>query len=289
MSDFFLTLVASEQPLSENTLSIAGDFANARWLSDDKAADIQLLNPLGDAALKYVRDQLADQKIDAFYTSSENRRKKLVLADMDSTIVTGETLDELAAYAGIKDQIAAITARAMNGELDFHAALRERVGLLKDLPASKLDETLAETHLTGGARTFIQTMKKYGATCVLVSGGFTFFTSAIAEQVGFDQNHGNTLDIQDGKLTGSVIEPILDKESKLKFLKQYAKKLGISLKETLTIGDGANDLPMLQAAGLGLGFHAKPAVQAELANTIRFGDLTCALYAQGFSDDEFVA
>ncbi len=289
MSTFFLTLVASENNLTQNTINIVGDFDEVTWLKTDKAADIKLLNPLGAAAIRYIREQLAKQKIDVFYTSAENRRKKLILADMDSTIVTEETLDELAAYAGIKDKIAAITARAMNGELDFHEALRERVGLLKGLNADTLDKTLAKTPLTSGARTFIQTMKKLGATCVLVSGGFTFFTDAIAKQVGFDNNHGNQLKIEDGKLTGQVIEPILDKESKLIFLKQYSDNLNLAIDQTLTIGDGANDLPMLQAAGLGLGFHAKPSVETELNNMIRFGDLTCALYAQGISNNEFIS
>ena len=287
MTNFFLTLVANDTPLTEKTINIVGDFIDFQWLKKDKAADIRLNQPLGRAAINYLRTQLENQKIDVFHTASDNRRKKLLLADMDSTIVTGETLDELAAYAGIKDKIAAITARAMNGELDFHAALRERVGLLTGLSDSKLQETLDETHLTSGAQTFVQTMKKHGAHCVLVSGGFTFFTQAIANQTGFDNHHGNTLDIQDGKLTGKVIDPILDKESKRAFLNEYVQQRGITLEDTLTIGDGANDLPMLQAAGLGIGFHAKPTVVEQLDNMIRFGDLTSALYAQGYREDEF--
>ncbi len=287
MTNFFITLVAADKNLTEEHFHIVGDFTNSAWLSPSHAADIVIENPLGTAALSYIRDQLAAQNIDVFQTAAFNRRKKLLLADMDSTIVTGETLDELAAYAGIKDKIAAITARAMNGELNFHEALRERVGLLSGLSADKLQETLNETHLTSGATTFVQTMKKHGATCVLVSGGFTFFTQAIADQTGFDHNHGNQLDIADNALTGQVIEPILDKNSKLSFLNQYAQSLNIDTSEALTIGDGANDLPMLQAAGLGLGFHAKPAVVAELDNMIRFNDLTAALYAQGYNDTEF--
>lgn len=287
MPNFFLTLVASSAPLTENTINIVGDYQDFQWLAPGRAVDIRLNQPLGAAAITYIRTQLAAQNIDVFHTAEENRRKKLLLADMDSTIVTGETLDELAAYAGIKDKIAAITARAMNGELDFHAALRERVGLLKDLPAEKLSETLAQTQLTPGAKTFVQTMKKHGAHCVLVSGGFTFFTGAIAAQAGFDAHHGNQLDIADDKLTGHVIEPILDKTAKLAFLNQYCTQLNLPLEQSLTIGDGANDLPMLQAAGLGLGFHAKPAVEAQLNNMIRFGDLTAALFAQGYREDEF--
>ncbi len=287
MTNFFLTLVATDTPITEDTINIVGDFVDFQWLKQGIAADIRLNQPLGRAALNYIRAQLEPQKIDVFQTAGENRRKKLLLADMDSTIVTGETLDELAAYAGIKDKIAAITARAMNGELDFHAALRERVGLLEGLSDSKLQETLDETHLTSGAKTFVQTMKKHGAHCVLVSGGFTFFTAAIAAQTGFDNHHGNTLDIQGGKLTGKVIEPILDKQSKLTFLNEYADRQNLILDQALTIGDGANDLPMLQAAGLGIGFHAKPAVVEQLDNMIRFGDLTSALYAQGYNENEF--
>ena len=287
MSHFFITFVATQTPLSESMVHIAGDFIDFQWLAKDRAAEIKVEKPLGKAALTYIRQQLAAQKIDVFQTPAAHRRKTLLLADMDSTIVTGETLDELAAYAGIKDQISAITARAMNGELDFHAALRERVGLLTSLPAEKLGETLEQTQLTTGAKIFVKTMKKHGAHCALVSGGFTFFTEAIAKQAGFDTHHGNQLEIAQDKLTGRVIDPILDKNSKLAFLKDYAQKLNLSLDQTLTIGDGANDLPMLQAAGLGLGFHAKPAVVEQLDNMIRFGDLTSALFAQGYHEDEF--
>lgn len=282
-----LTFVAKNADLDASMLNIVGDFSNLTWLSPSKAAQVDVAHSPNPAAIKYIRDQMVGSQIDVFVTPSENRRKKLLLADMDSTIVTSETLDDLAAFAGIKDQIAAITARAMNGELDFHAAIRERVGLIKGLPASALEETLKETKLTKGAQTFVQTMKKHGSTCILVSGGFTFFTEKIAELCGFNAHHGNTLGIDGDKLSGLVIDPILDKDSKLAFLKDYAAKQSITLDDTITIGDGANDLPMLQAAGLGLGFHAKPAVVSELANFIRFNDLTAALYAQGYSDNEF--
>lgn len=288
MTNFFLTLVSNAAPLKASTLNIVGDFKNVTWLAPEKAADIHLLSPLGDAALTYIRTQLAPQQIDVFYTPAHNRKKRLLLADMDSTIVTEETLDELAAHAGLKDEIAAITARAMNAELDFHDALHARVSKLKNLPINTLDETLARTPLTPGARTFVHTMRSHGATCVLVSGGFTHFTKAIAQQVGFHHNHGNTLDTANGKLTGTVSPPILDKNAKLAFLKDYCAHLNLSPQDALTIGDGANDLPMLEAAGLGLGFHAKPAVTQHITNTIRFGDLTAALFAQGYSIDEFV-
>ena len=287
-SSHILTFIASNNDLSQETLNIAGDFKNLTWLSPNKAADITLMHEPNPAAITYIRDQLAKHQIDVLVTPAENRKKKLLLADMDSTIVTSETLDDLAAHAGIKEQIAEITARAMNGELNFHDAIRQRVALIKGLPTEALNETLTETQLTAGAKIFVQTMKKYGATCVLVSGGFTFFTKSIASQCGFDHHHGNTLDIADNKLTGRVIDPILDKDTKLKLLNEYILKTNHQPLNTMTIGDGANDLPMLQAAGLGLGFHAKPSVAAQLTNTILYNDLTAALYAQGYREKEFV-
>jgi len=233
-----------------------------------------------------------DAKVDVFVTPEKNRRKKLLLADMDSTIVQGETLDDLAAYAGIKDQIAAITARAMNGELDFHTAIRERVGLLKGLSAEMLHKTLQETYLNKGAKTLVQTMKKNDAVCVLISGGFTFFTEAIARQTGFHHHHGNHLNIDDQVLAGTVGEPILDKDSKRDYLHNYVADLALDLFDVLTIGDGANDLPMLLAAqnadGLGMGYYAKPAVAQQLTNVIRHTDLTAALYAQGYKREELM-
>lgn len=289
MTTFFLTFVSSKTVLQDHHFDIVGDYLELNWLADGVAADISLAQKPSVSALAYIRAQLEAEEIDVFVSSAENRRKKLLLADMDSTIVTGETLDDLAGFAGIKDKIAAITARAMNGELDFHDAIRERVGLLKGLNTDALDGALTETTLTAGATTFVQTMKKFGATCVLVSGGFTFFTEAIARQTGFDHHHGNQLGIDGNALSGQVIDPILDKDSKLAFLNEYCAQQGLSLDEALTIGDGANDLPMLQAAGMGLGFHAKPSVAAQLENVIRFGDLTSALYAQGFTKDEFAS
>lgn len=257
------------------------------WLSPKKAADLEISTAPTHEDLDELRKRLTPQKIDIFSSAPENRRKKLLVADMDSTIVSGETLDDLAEFAGLKDKIAAITAKAMNGELDFHDAIRERVGLLKDLPVESINKTLELTHLNPGAKTFVATMKKHGATCVLVSGGFTFFTNAIAQQAGFDAHHGNELIIDGDVLAGTVKEPILDKHAKVDFLNQYITQLNITAADALTIGDGANDLPMLQAAGLGIGYKAKPNVAKELTNTIIHGDLSAALYAQGYSDEEF--
>ena len=296
---YYLTLVSSEtdKPLTaghlaeaENRLDIdkVAIIKQPEWLSKHKAADIALSSYLTEEQLASMKNIFAADKIDVFCTDAENRKKKLLLADMDSTIVTSETLDEIASYAGIKHQIAAITERAMNGELDFEEALKERVALLKDLPAEKLQETLNDTVMTKGAEIFVRTMRKHGAICVLVSGGFTFFTGAIAQQAHFHYHHGNVLEVKDGKLTGTVEEPILDKNAKLRALKEYLDEMGLDVSQALTIGDGANDLPMLKAAGLGIGFHPKPVVKEELSNIIEFGDLTAALYMQGYKDEDFI-
>ncbi len=259
------------------------------WLAPKKAADIVISQKPGSALLAHLREALDPAKIDLFITDPGNRKKKLLLADMDSTIVAEETLDELAAFAGLKDQVSEITAKAMNGELDFHGAIRERVGLLKDLPSSALQETLEATIVNPGAKALIATMKAHDATCVLVSGGFTFFTEAIAHQVGFDHHHGNTLGIENEALTGLVIEPILDKFAKVEFLDKYCADLILNSEDCMTIGDGANDIPMLKKAGFGVGYKPKPAVAAEITNLIIHGDLSAALYAQGYGQKDIAS
>ncbi len=257
------------------------------WLDKNKAAEVAISDKAQSSLISHLRETLEKDRIDFFITKNENRQKKLLLADMDSTIAQGETLDELAKYAGIKDKIAEITARAMEGELDFHDALRERISLLKGLETTALNATLTETKTNEGAETFIKTMRKNGATCVLVSGGFTFFTEALAKQCDFNFNYGNTLEIEDDKLTGKVIEPILDKHAKVEILEKYIKELDITADDCLTIGDGANDLPMLKMADLGMGYHPKEAVKSNINNCILYGDLTAALYAQGISSKYF--
>lgn len=243
------------------------------WLDGDKAVELAVKNSLTLLQMKELRNLFAQDRIDVLCISVAGRKKKLLLADMDATIVAGETLDELAARAGIKDQIAAITARAMNGELDFKAALRARVWLLKGLSVAALQETLDETDCNAGAEDLVSTMRDAGATCVLVSGGFTFFTAAIAKRCGFHRHHGNVLNHNGETLDGTVKEPILDKDSKLAFLKSYAQDLEIDLAQTLAIGDGANDLPMLTAAGLGIGYRPKPVLEDVLMNVLRYADL----------------
>ena len=253
------------------------------WLVKGKAADLGIKSSPGGVLLEHLRDMLNDDEIDLFTLPAENRKKKLLVADMDSTIVTGETLDELAEFAGLKDKIAAITALAMEGKLDFTAALNERVGLLEGLSVSAMEETLTRTALSVGAKELVATMKAGGAHCVLVSGGFTFFTGPIAKQAGFDNHHGNTLEVKDSSLTGKVIPPILDKFAKVEFLEKYCADKGLTVADAMTIGDGANDIPMLKKAGFGVGYHPKSVVEKEVTNFIRHGDLTAALYAQGYA------
>ena len=218
-----------------------------------------------------------------------HRRKRLLVADMDSTIINVECLDELADYAGLKAEIAEITERAMRGELEFEGALRERVGKLKGLSVNALQQAYDErVRLNPGARTMVRTMAQHGARCVLVSGGFTFFTSRVAEAAGFHDNRANTLDIADAALTGKVGEPILGREAKLAALREEAAAGGVALAETLAIGDGANDLAMIEAAGLGVAYRAKPVVAAQADAKVDHADLTALLYFQGYTSDEFV-
>ncbi len=283
---YLLTLLCSDTPLSIAHIESAEKFIEERglglngkpvWMAPHKAARIPVQNLPAMDVMKALRGLFAADRIDVLCIR-ENAGTRLFLADMDATIVEGETLDDLAAKAGIKDQISAITARAMNGDLDFKAALRERVGLLKGLPVSALEETLAETHLNPGAAALLAGLKAQHITCVLVSGGFQFFTGAIANRAGFDHNHGNILNHDGWTLDGTVGEPILDKDSKLAYLKSYAQNLEIDLAQTMAIGDGANDLPMLAAAGIGIGYRPKPVLEENLLNVLKYADLDALLY-----------
>jgi phosphoserine phosphatase len=261
------------------------------WLSEGEACDISFDNCLPDVAEAVVRQALAAtdlSPVDLFVQPSADRQKMLLIADMDSTMVTSETLDDLAAHAGLKDKISAITERAMRGELDFESALRERVGMLKGLRAEALDETLAEIVYMPGAKTLVATMRAAGATCLLVSGGFTAFTSKVAAHLGFHDDRANTLHVENGVLTGTVGEPILGRDAKLHTLVTEAGKLRLPLVRTVAVGDGANDLAMIQAAGLGVAYHAKPLVQEAARFRVNHCDQTALLFAQGYRRINFV-
>jgi phosphoserine phosphatase len=229
------------------------------------------------AAMQALRKALAPLQVDALCLPADLTPPQLLLADMDSTIVTSETLDELAHFAGVGPQVADITRRAMNGELDFEAALNARVALLKGLPLTVVDTVLSQTSLMPGAKTLIKGLKQHGTTCILISGGFTVFTGAIAQQCGFDHHVGNTLAHANGLLTGEVTHPIVDKHTKLATLQQFSQQLGAPPQAVWAMGDGANDLPMLQAAGLGIGVKPKPIVAEALANCLLYNPLDCLL------------
>ena len=256
----------------------------ADWLAADIACEI----PFDGPPPAGVETGLAMAGIDAVILPSEGRRKKLLVADMESTVIENEMLDELADFLGLRERIAAITAHAMNGEIDFAGALTERVGLLKGLPVGKLDEAAWRIRYMPGGATLVATMKQHGATCALVSGGFTYFTALVRKALGFDSDSANVL-THDGKtLSGTVELPILGKEAKLATLQRLLGERSLTMADALTVGDGANDLPMLQAAGLGVAFRAKPAVAAQVPARIVQGDLTALLYLQGYRRSEFI-
>ncbi len=264
----------------------------ARWLAPGKAAEIALPDAAPDTLAAWhetMTGLIGARAVDYAILPAENRRKRLLIADMDSTIIGQECLDEVAGAVGIKPQVAAITERAMRGELKFEDALRERIGLLLGLPEAALAEVLAtRIALNPGARELVGTMRANGAVTILVSGGFTFFTGAIAARAGFDTHRGNVLLFDDGKLTG-VAEPILGREAKRETLLQHARAHDVPLTDVLAVGDGANDLAMLELAGLGVAFHAKPVVAAQADASIRHCDLSALLYLQGYPQSAFTA
>jgi phosphoserine phosphatase len=262
------------------------------WLDPGIAADIPFTpagaNDQRDLA-DLIRSALRGRPVDVVVQPEAHRRKRLFLADMDSTMIGQECIDELADHAGFKARVAAITERAMRGEIAFEPALRERVALLEGLPQSVVDEVIADRiTLTPGGRTLVATMRANGAYTCLVSGGFTLFTSRIRAMIGFDEDRANNLLIDHGRLAGRVAEPILGREAKLDTLNELQRRFRLARDETLAIGDGANDVPMLEAAGLGVAYHGKPVVAQAAAARIDHGDLTALLYAQGYSRAAFV-
>lgn len=259
------------------------------WLAKGMACDIEFESEGGKRPESALRAHLASANLDIVVQPTEGRRKKLLVADMDSTIIQQECIDELAAELGIKKQIAAITERAMQGEIAFEPALRERVGLLKGLPLEALEKVYHERITeTPGGRALVRTMRAHGHACALVSGGFNFFTERVAHSVGFNTNQANRLVFIDGKLSGGIAEPILGREAKIDALIRLREELSLKRHETLAVGDGANDLGMIEEAGLGVAFHAKPVVAEAADARIDHGDLTALLYMQGYREDDIV-
>ena len=288
---FIVTLLANPDRADLDTAAIealqnawGGD--TARWLNPGIAAEFPVeIVP----ANRWDNWQgLQEMGLDLIVQPAEGRRKKMLLADMDSTMIGQECIDELADMAGVGPRVAEITKRAMNGELDFEGALIERVGLLKGLPEAVIDKVLAERiTFTPGGRELLATMKANGGYAALVSGGFTAFTTAVARELGFDEHRANTLLAEDGLLTGDVARPILGREAKIAALEEITARLGLSHADVMAVGDGANDLGMLNLAGAGVALHAKPAVAAQCDIRINHGDLTALLYIQGYTVEDF--
>ena len=292
-----LVLIAAPrlQPLDDSMVATAIEAMRAagatvgapRWLAPEEAAELGFAGA-APAVRGAVERALAGRPVDVAALPAENRRKRLLIADMDSTIVENETLDELAEAAGVGERVAAITLRSMRGEIDFTAALRERVAMLAGLEAAALERTAARIRVMPGAATLVRTMRRAGAYTALVSGGFRCFTSKVRARVGFDFDEANDLLLQDDRLTGRVVEPIIDRDGKRATLERLVAARRIALADCLAVGDGANDLAMIEAAGLGVAYHAKPIVAAAAAVRIDHADLTGLLYAQGYTRAEFV-
>ena len=292
------TLIAARKSSALNAdlvrdISTAVLGLDAKWLSQNEAIDILIEGDAADIDLvdyteAMLRSVIGNRPVDFAIQHGENRRKKLLIADMDSTMIEQECIDELADMAGVKDHVSAITRRAMNGEISFEPALRERVALLKGLPANIVQNVIDEriTFMPGG-KTLVATMQKQGAFCALVSGGFTSFTVPIANMLGFNANRANVLGERGGLLTGTIAEPILGMQAKVEALEHYCRELGISVADAIAVGDGANDLGMISKAGTGVALHAKPSVAAEAKVRIDHADLTALLFIQGYTRAEF--
>lgn len=287
------TLIANPQtqdlsPEHVEMARVALGATEINWLAEGIACDIDVPTSSSEAKSK-LQATLEGKPIDFAVQDKHMRRKEALIADMDSTMIDQECIDELAAEIGIKDRVAAITAKAMNGEIEFEAAINERVALLAGLSADIADHVIAQRiTLARGGRTLVQTMKANGAYTALVSGGFTTFTSRIAATLGFHEHRANILEEKDGKLTGTVRKPILGAEAKVEAMNEISERLALKPKNFIAVGDGANDLPMLKQAGTGVALHAKPTVAAEANIRIDHGDLTALLYLQGYEREDFV-
>lgn len=281
--DYILTLVSAKKGkltsaiVKKYTDIVSGDL---QWLSKDQAVDI--LFSADDQP--DIPDTIG---IDTFIQPvSGNRKKKLLIADMDSTILEHETQDVLAKYLNVEERVSDITRRSMAGEINFSQAFTETVGLLKGLPLQTITDMMPTLPVTSGSDTLIKTMKANGAVCILASGGYTLVTGYIAQKLGFDHHFGNTLHTEDNHLTGAIIHPILDCDAKRRILEEQSQKYNIDLNDTMAVGDGANDIAMLQAAGFGISFHGKPRVVKATKHHIKYGDMTALLYMQGYSREE---
>ncbi|MBJ3763283.1 phosphoserine phosphatase SerB [Maribius pontilimi] len=274
-------------PAFADALRNAWGGGDAQWLAPDRAVEFAVTARPDN--LWEVWAEAQKMQTDLVLQPAEGRRKSVLLADMDSTMIGQECIDELADMAGVGERVSDITARAMNGELDFEGALRERVGLLAGLDADVIDRVWRERiTLTPGGDVLLATMKAHGGYTALVSGGFTAFTTRVAERLGFDMHRANELPQEGGKITGAVAEPILGREAKVQALKDICATRGLTPDDVMAVGDGANDLGMLQLAGAGVALHAKPSVAAQVERRINHGDLTALLYLQGYAEDEFV-
>lgn len=298
MTDHVLTLISAVRDgLAAETVDairdalrhLGADVDRPDWLAPRTVCDIPFADLNDDQADAAARALLGDAPIDVLAQPMAERRKRLLIADMESTLIENEMLDELADYVGKRAEIAGITARAMNGELDFRGALDARVKLLAGLDESVLGESAKKIRYMPGAQALIQTMQANGAQTAVVSGGFTCYTALVARKLGVGQDFGNSLEIERGKLTGLVVPPMLGRAAKLETLVRLAAEAGLPLAATLATGDGANDLDMIGAAGLGVAFRAKPIVAAQAKWRITHGDLTALLYAQGYRVGEIVA
>lgn len=293
-----LTLIAAKQGSAVESWAAAASRALEKlgahlggtiWLAPKLACDIPFDGLDPDQAEAAAHGALGPAPVDVIAQSLTGRKKRLLLADMESTIIANEMLDEIADLVGIKAKVAAITRRAMNDEIDFVGALRERVALLKGKPASLLGKAGKRIRINPGAQELVATMRANGATAALVSGGFRIYTARIRKELGFDLDFANELTISRGKIAGTVKEPIKTGESKLETLTDLAAEYGCPLALTLAVGDGSNDLPMLGAAGLGIAFHGRPHIAPRARHRIDHADLTALLYAQGYRRDEFAA